>query len=230
LYVLAYAAIPVTGDVESAMAQEAIQGTQQALMRTLLHNKPGETVDGLARKLGVSRNAVRQHLTALERDGLVAKGARQPSGGRPEQLYVLTPEGHEQFPRQYSWMSEILLQALEKHADGDLGDELERMGEAVGKSLQAQIGDAADSQTRIAALAGLMAGLGYDARVAADENGPVIEAKNCVFHKLAFKRPDVCRFDLAMMGASTGTTVEHRKCMARGADCCAFAFRQKAQI
>jgi predicted ArsR family transcriptional regulator len=209
------------------MAQETAKGTQQILLRTLLHNKPGETVDGLARKLGVSRNAVRQHLTTLERDGLVTKGARQPSGGRPEQLYVLTPEGHEEFPRQYSWISELLLQALENRADGDLGNELERMGEAVGRSLRAQIGDAADSETRITALAGLMAGLGYDARATSDENIPVIEAQNCVFHKLASKRPDVCRFDLAMMGTSTGTVVEHRKCMARGAECCAFAFRQK---
>src|SRR6185437_11511094 len=73
----------------------------------------------------------------------------------------------------------------------------------------------------------LMAGLGYDARATTDESGPAIEAQNCVFHKLAVKRPEVCRFDLAMMGASTGTTVEHRKCMARGADRCAFSFRQK---
>jgi predicted ArsR family transcriptional regulator len=209
------------------MTQETAKGTQQVLLRTLLHNKPGETVDGLARKLGVSRNAVRQHLTALERDGVVTKGARQPSGGRPEQLYVLTSEGHEQFPRQYSWISELLLQALEKRANGDLGHELERMGEAIGKSLQSQIGDGTD-EARIAALAALMAGLGYDARMAAsDENEPVIEAQNCVFHKLAFNRPDVCRFDLAMMAASTDTIVEHRKCMARGAECCAFSFRRK---
>jgi predicted ArsR family transcriptional regulator len=224
---LAAAAISISGNVESAMAQEAAKGTQRVLMQTLLHNKLGETVDGLAHKLAISRNAVRQHLTALERDGLVAKGARQPSGGRPEQLYVLTAEGHEQFPRQYSWISELLLQALENRSENDLGDELERMGEAVGKSLQAQIGGAADNEARIAALAALMAGLGYDARATTDESGPAIEAQNCVFHKLAVKRPEVCRFDLAMMGASTGTTVEHRKCMARGADRCAFSFRQK---
>lgn len=208
------------------MAHETAKGTQQVLMQTLLRNKAGETVDGLARKLGVSRNAVRQHLTALERDRLVAKGPRQPSGGRPEQLYVLTPNGHEQFPRQYSWISELLLQALENRAQDDLGDELERMGEAVGKSLRAQLGEVDTSEARIAALAALMEGMGYDARATTDETGPAIEAQNCVFHKLAFKRPEVCRFDLAMMAASTGTSVEHRKCMASGAECCAFSFRK----
>jgi predicted ArsR family transcriptional regulator len=213
-------------DVESVMTQETVKGTQQTLMRALLHNKAGESVDGLARKLAISRNAVRQHLTALERDGLVEKGPRQPSGGRPEQLYVLTPNGHERFPRQYSWISELLLQALETRAPGDLGDELDRMGESVGKMLRGLLGDAATSEARVAALAALMEGLGYDAHATTDENGPAIEAQNCVFHKLAFKRPEVCRFDLAMMGAGTGTRIEHRKCMARGADRCTFSFRK----
>src|ERR1700680_3838581 len=39
----------------------------------------------------------RQHLTALERDGMVIKGETQSSGGRPEQLFGLTTAGHELF-------------------------------------------------------------------------------------------------------------------------------------
>lgn len=209
------------------MASETAEGTQSVLMRTLLRSKAGETVEGLSQALAISRNAVRQHLTALERDGLVAKGARQPSGGRPEQLYVLTPDGHEKFPRQYSWISELLLQALESRSPGDLGGELERMGEAVGRTLRAQLSDAQGAASRVEVLAALMAGLGYDAQAVGDEGSPQIEAQNCVFHKLAFKRPEVCRFDLAMMEAATDQTIEHRSCMARGADCCTFAFRPR---
>lgn len=152
------------------------------------------------------------------------EGARQPSGGRPEQLYVLTAAGYEQFPRQYSWLSELLLQALEAHANGELGAELERMGEAVGQTLKARIGSGL-AEARISALADLMGGLGYDTRPIEGEAEPQIEAQNCVFHKLAFKNPEVCRFDLAMMRAGTGLGIEHRKCRARGAECCTFAFR-----
>lgn len=209
------------------MIHNTAKGTQEVLMRTLLHNKTGQTVDGLSIALAISRNAVRQHLTALERDGLVAKGARQPSGGRPEQLYVLTPDGHEKFPRQYSWISELLLQALESRSQGELGDELERMGETVGKALRAQLGQAPGNAGRVEALAALMAGLGYDARPTGDAAEPQIEAQNCVFHKLAFKRPEICRFDLAMMSAATDSDIEHRHCMAQGAACCTFAFRPR---
>lgn len=209
------------------MMHNTAKGTQEVLMRTLLHNKVGQTVEELSRTLTISRNAVRQHLTALERDGLVAKGARQPSGGRPEQLYVLTPDGHEKFPRQYSWISELLLQALESRSQGELGDELERMGETVGKALRAELGAAPAGAGRVEALATLMAGLGYEAQAMGDDAAPQIEAQNCVFHKLAFKRPEVCRFDLAMMSAATNSDIEHRNCMAHGAACCTFAFRPR---
>src|SRR5215469_18601107 len=67
----------------------------------LLRDKAGLTVEDLSQGLGITANAVRQHLTALERDGLVAKGETQSSGGRPEQLYELTAAGNELFPRHY---------------------------------------------------------------------------------------------------------------------------------
>ena len=86
--------------------------TQRGMLRALLHNKEGLTVDRLTGALNVSRNAVRQHLAALERDGVVAKGPTRPSGGRPEQLYVITEQGQELFPRRYSWFSELLMDTL----------------------------------------------------------------------------------------------------------------------
>ena len=83
------------------------------LLSLLSREKGGLAVDTLAAELNISRNAVRQHLTSLERDGVVAKGRNQASGGRPEQLYVLTEQGEEAFPRQYAWFAELLLGLLE---------------------------------------------------------------------------------------------------------------------
>jgi predicted ArsR family transcriptional regulator len=204
---------------------ETADSTQQALMRTLLHNKHGLTVQALAQTLDVSRNAVRQHLTSLERDGLVAKGRTQPSGGRPEQLYVLTEAGNERFPRQYSWFSELLLQMLHAEPGGSgLDDKLADMGRTVAASLTGRLTGESGSVGRIAAVAGIMQELGYDA-VARTENGErAIEARNCVFHKLAAKCPEVCSFDMALLSATSGCRVEHRTCMVRGGDACRFHF------
>jgi predicted ArsR family transcriptional regulator len=204
---------------------EATQGTGRSLLRALLHNKGGLTVQALALDLGVSRNAVRQHLTALERDGFVEKGKLQPSGGRPEQLYILTSEGNEQFPRQYSWFSEMLLQVLQAQGNGSgLKEKLADMGRAVAASMQGRLSDKSDSTARIAGIAEIMQEIGYDA-VAKTEGGVhLIEAHNCVFHKLAAKVPEVCSFDIALLSASSGRKVEHQSCMVRGGDACRFHF------
>ena len=70
--------------------------------------------------------------------------------------------------------------------------------------------------------------LGYNARDADARNKmPVIEADNCVFHELAIKNPEICRFDLAMMSAFTESNVEHQECMARGGNVCRFKFTPK---
>jgi predicted ArsR family transcriptional regulator len=67
--------------------------------------------------------------------------------------------------------------------------------------------------------------LGYNARAAvASDRAPVIEADNCVFHELAMKNPDICQFDLAMMGTLTDSKVDHQECMARGGNICRFKF------
>jgi predicted ArsR family transcriptional regulator len=210
---------------------EDTEGTRRALMRALLRNKRGLTVQGMAHSLRISRNAVRQHLTALERDGFVAKGRIQPSGGRPEQLYVLSDRGNEQFARQYSWFSELLLQMLQaQNGSAGLSDKLAELGRSVAGPLTARLAGASGSPERIAAVAATMREIGYDA-AAREENGEqLIEAHNCVFHQLAAKCPEVCSFDLALLSASTGCQVEHRSCMVRGGDACRFSFRPNETV
>lgn len=194
---------------------------QQQVLCLLLDHKGGLTVDALSDQLKITRTAVRQHLAALERDELVRRGDTKPSGGRPEQLYVLSERGAELFPRRYSWFSELLIEAIAADIGRDaVGAKLDRMGREVGAKLRAA--DSADDATsRVAAMARIMQDLGYAARVAplADDT---IEASNCVFHHLAAKFPEVCRFDLGLMGAFADAKVDHQECMVRGGQMCRF--------
>src|SRR5258705_11846959 len=89
-----------------------LRDRQKQLLRHLLRNKAGLSVDELSRNLAVTRTAVRQHLAALMRDGLVGPGATRPSGGRPQQLYLLADVGKEAFPRHYSWFAQLLINAM----------------------------------------------------------------------------------------------------------------------
>ena len=61
--------------------------SQHRILHELLYCETSVPVERLARVLGISRNATYQHVTALERDGLIEKASRTQTKGRP----VLTP-------------------------------------------------------------------------------------------------------------------------------------------
>lgn len=204
---------------------ETISERQQQLMSLLLTNRSGLTVEELSNALEISRNAVRQHLTALERDNLVQRGPTQPSGGRPEQIYVLSDKGAELFPRRYSWFSELLIAALEEEiGHAAVAEKLERIGRNIGQGL-AETGPRRPSlKDKTRALATVMKDLGYEARLS-ESSDSVIVASNCVFHHLAVKFPEVCHFDLGLMSDFTGASVEHQECMVRGGQTCRFRIK-----
>lgn len=205
---------------------EILGDRQKQLLQRLLKNKSGLTVDELSKGLKITRNAVRQHLAALESDGLVAPGATRPSGGRPQQLHVLTEKGKEVFPRHYSWFAQLVLESVKReHGTEGLHERLGAIGADVGAQLRTQNPGLETRAQKVERLAAVMDQLGYNARNAdAADKVPVIEADNCVFHELAIKNPEICRFDLAMMGAFTDSKVEHQECMARGGNVCRFKF------
>jgi predicted ArsR family transcriptional regulator len=200
---------------------------QQQLLTLLLQKKGGLTVENLSRSLGITDNAVRQHLVALERDGMVARGETQSTGGRPEQLYGLTAAGNELFPRHYSWFAELLINSLQEEQGTDaLRKRLESLGTGIGRQIKTRLMAIEDKPGRIRALSGIMQELGYQSGWAdsPNENLPVIEASNCVFHTLAQRYPEVCYFDLAMMAEVVGCEVIHDECMVRGGQLCRFKF------
>lgn len=196
------------------------------ILRHLLRNKTGSSIDELAQSSGVTRTAVRQHLASLMRDGLVALAGARPSGGRPQQLFVLTPEGKESFPRRYSWFAQLLIEAIgQEHGAAGLRLRLARIASAVVAQLKQRTPGLSSRRQRIEKLSEVMDELGYDARTGRHVGGaPTIEADNCVFHELAMKNPAVCQFDLALLSGFSGSKVELTECMARGGQVCRFHF------
>ncbi|HCS46159.1 MAG TPA: MarR family transcriptional regulator [Pseudomonas sp.] len=199
---------------------EGLGRTQQDLLNALLHHARGMSIDELADRLAVTRTAIRQHLAALERDGLVLRGETRPTGRRPEQLYRLTDHAREQFPRQYQMLASVLIDEV---AD-ILGPEaLASLMRSMGRKL------ALDRESRVvdeAKIVQHMNEAGYEAEVFFRSSGDKeIVAHNCVFHRLAAAHPVVCELDLALIGALGGGEVDHTECMVRGGHVCRFKLR-----
>jgi len=196
--------------------------TRESLLQQLLHTKPeGLTLDELAAHLGVTRNAVRQQVTALERDGLVAPIGLRPSGRRPSRTYGMTERGRETFPRRYDMLSLGMLRALrERLGEGAAETVLASMADDLAASMLPAL-EKLDAPARRAAVIDTMNQLGYHARLAAD--GESIEAINCIYHLVAKETRAVCRFDERLISLLLGTEVRLTSCMADGEGSCAFA-------
>lgn len=202
---------------------------QQELLSQLLKNKGGATVDELSTKLEITRNAIRQHLAVLEKDGFVTLGASRPTGGRPEQLYILTEAGRELFPRHYTWFAQLIVESIKQESGEEgLKQRMGAMGALVAKELQQQNSALEGNQQKLEKLATIMKQLGYDTdSVKVIDGTPAIEANNCIFHNLAIKNPEICQFDIALMSTFTDSTINHEECMASGGNVCRFKFTPK---
>jgi DeoR family suf operon transcriptional repressor len=206
----------------------AITGSsQQEVLNQLMERKSGTTLEELMAALGLSRTAVNQHLMVLEREGYVQKAAPRKTGGRPQNVYVLTEVGTNTFPKQYSWFSKLLMQTLrEKMGEEQLSRYMYDLGVSLSANLIPRL-IGKNRAERIDEVVKIMNETGFIARTMSPEDPdklPRVECKNCVYHDLSKDYPEVCRFDIGFLSGLMGAEVEHQSCVQRGAESCRFRF------
>lgn len=197
-----------------------VSTARRALLERLLpHKTSGSTLDELAAGLGISRTAAHQHVTALERDGLVEERGTRRTGGRPSRTYGLTEAGYERFARRYDLLARSMMEAvLDTAGEPALEGLFTTMADDLADEMAARVEGTAGGD-RVAAVVAIMNELGYDAE-ATDTDG--IAASNCIYHRLASRTRAVCRFDVRVLARLLGGEVEHGCCMQDGADRCTF--------
>lgn len=204
--------------------------TQQELLRLLnKHKEGGLTISALIDLLGVSRNAVKQHLTALEKNALITAGALHKTAGRPIQSYVITDKGREYFPRRYSWFAQVLLETIREEKGGkNFSLFLDRIGSTISSRYLPRL-NKLQPHKRVVEVAEILTELGYEAEVvtSTDKNEiSKLEISNCVFYHLASGCPEICGFDLSLLSTLIGETVEQQSCIASGGNVCCFGVKK----
>jgi len=197
---------------------------QQILLRYLLHNPDGLTLDQLALKLNISRNAVTQHITVLEKLNCVDSQYLPSSGGRPSRAYLITETGKSFFPKHYALFSNMLLKTMSIQLETDV---LAKILANIGKDLALPfIKRVEKSNNRVEEVRQIMNELGYETASAdssiENDNQQQIIAVNCVFHDLAFENTTVCELDKALISTLLDNPIEHTQCMAKGEKSCSF--------
>jgi predicted ArsR family transcriptional regulator len=168
------------------------------------------TVDDLAAALGLTDNAVRAHLTRLERDGMVQQRGVRRGERRPSQVYELTPEAEQLFPKAYAPALNRLLDVLEERTSSE---HIEQALRETGRRLAAEYPPATgDARARLAAAADVLARLGGLAEVEDLPDGRLrLRGYSCPLGGLIGEHPQACRMAEALVAQVSGLPV-HECC------------------
>jgi predicted ArsR family transcriptional regulator len=207
----------------------AVSGnSQRAVLNHLLDHKAGSTLEELTSALGLSRTAVNQQLFALESQGFVCKSTPRKTKGRPQHVYVLTENGTNLFPKQYSWFSKLMFETLREQVGREQASKfMYELGVKRSAALIPRL-IGKNRAERIDEIVKIMNETGFVAKTygpPGSEKLPRVECRNCVYHDLSKQYPEVCRFDIGFLSGLMGAEVEHLSCMQRGGDdACRFRF------
>jgi predicted ArsR family transcriptional regulator len=180
-------------------------GTRARLLGLL--RRSSATIADLAHDLGVSGNAVRAHVAALQRDGLVGDAGAAPStGGKPAQVYDLTPEGEEAFPKAYALvLGELIRELKERHGREETIELLRQVGRTVAR--QGAVTPAGTLDARVAVAADALRSIGGDVEIVRTEGGWRIRGFGCPLSSVVTKQAETCRLAEELVAGIVGAPV-----------------------
>lgn len=179
------------------------------------------TVEELAQGVGLTDNAVRNHLATLERDGLVRQDGvrRTPGAGKPAVLYELRPEAELLLSSAYP---PVLAAVLDVVVDSLPADQAAALLEEVGRRLAASVGGQAPGtlDERVQAAAAVLTSLGGEVEVVDDDGSPRLRGWGCPLSVAVSRRPELCHAVETLVSEVVGSPM--RQCCEHGARprCC----------
>jgi len=210
-----------------------MQSTKEHIL-SQLKRSGGSTVDALASEFGLARMTVRQHLSGMERDGLVVSREERRRTGRPHLLFSLTAGGEERFPKRYDRLADLALQEvalLEAEEIAGLGPEekkrllLQKMADRVYREHEQTVQDKGLKE-RVVAVAEILREEGGFAEWKVDEHGYEIIDYNCVYRAVADSHRDVCEWHLSLLSRLLGRQTDCSQFITEGAHCCRFVVKE----
>jgi predicted ArsR family transcriptional regulator len=169
-----------------------------------------KTVEDIAAALGITDNAVRFHIKALEKAGLVqAVGVlRTGSAGKPAEIYEMTRSGEELQSRAYAPALTACVEELGKRMDPS---QLRRVMRSVGGRLASDAKHPTGNlQSRIRSAAGVLEELGGVVTVERGPDGTTIKGEACPLASVVAKEPITCGAIQSMLSELIGAPVAEK--------------------
>ncbi len=184
-----------------------------------------QTVNELSDFLDISDNAVRAHLSILERDGIVAQNGVVRGYRKPHFVYALTEDANKLFPKSYDSLLNRLLDQLKlRLSPSAIKEILGEVGRSFGfrperpviRSEKEKLSDAIEALAEIGGAAAIEQGNGHT----------YIQSESCPFGDTVREHPDVCKVAESMLSEIVGKPVTE-KCDRSDSPKCRFEIVDK---
>jgi predicted ArsR family transcriptional regulator len=205
-----------------------MQTTRQEILQHLQRNGRA-TVKELGQLLGLTSTGIRQHLTVLERDGLVLAHEERGGVGRPTLVYALTDKAEALFPRSYDELANNLLEEIRASEGRErmyqiLHRVAERMADAYWERVQGK-----DTAERVKETAAIMQEQGCLVDWTENDGEFLLDEYTCPFPKVAKQDSSVCALHVDFVRRLTGADTRLAQSLLRGQRACTYRIRPAAQ-
>ena len=193
--------------------------TTRGKVLLLLRKEGSCTVSYLSQQLQVTPNAIRQHLSALERDYLVTQQPLRTRGRKPALDYSLTGQAESLFPNRYSELLSDWVQAfLAREGSSPVSDFLSELGRSAAEEYLNRLAGL-PLEERIKEVKRIMEERGSLVELESADGELVVRDFNCPHGAVTRVHPEVCQVQRAFLQRVLGTARVEVVCDRQEAHC-----------
>ena len=201
-----------------------LQSTRQSILE-YLQRQGRATVKELGALLGLTSTGIRQHLTVLERDGLVEAHEVRGRVGRPTLVYSLTEAADAIFPKNYDLLASVLLEEIRSNEGNEKLHQLLRKVAARLASVYMDRVEGKPLPQRVEETARIMEEQGCLVEVQQQGEEYYIDEFTCPFPKVAEQDPAVCALHVDFVRLLSGGDTRLTQSLLRGQRACTYRIR-----
>ena len=204
-----------------------MQTTRQQILEHLQRHGRA-TVKELGQLLRLTSTGIRQHLTVLERDGLVLASEERGRVGRPTLVYTLTEKAETLFPKCYDELATALLEEIRAEEGSErLYQLLHRVAQRLAESFWERVQGKSLAQ-RVEETALILQEQGCLVDWEQRDGEFFLHEFTCPLSKMAKQDSSVCTLHLELVRLLTSADTRLVRSLLRGERSCTYRIRPLA--